>query len=176
MEVTVTRDSLSVQLTPAELADAIAFGREIYAQSRQKQRVKKELTTMNAALASQLGAVGECAVAKALGVVWPKHIDTFTEADLPHNIEVRQQSYPHYKLRVRHHDAPARRVVSVIVPPDFGDGRYVIPGWINAVHGKKPEYLCDPNGDGRPLYLVPLKKTHGMSSLVRLIAAEARYP
>jgi hypothetical protein len=46
------------------------------------------------------GSLGECAVAKGLGVEWTKGVNTFGKPDLPHNIQVKTRSDAKLDLKV----------------------------------------------------------------------------
>lgn len=168
-------DDIWVQLTREELQEAIDHGRWLYRESR-RQGIPDRVASphLRSEQVSIVGAVGEKSISKALGVPWRKGTNEFREPDLGHNIGVRFLTRDHYKLPVRTYDADSRRMVAITGRPEaLSTGLFRIPGWINAKHGKKPEFLCDPNKKGRPYYLVPQERLHqgrmGLELLLALI-------
>ena len=94
------------------------------------------------------GALGEMALAKALGVFWAG-VGLFRGADVV-NENVRTRSKHSYDLILHPSD-----------PDDWKywlltgcNGTYIIQGWCWGVDGKIDEYWQDPAG-GRPAYFVP---------------------
>lgn len=170
-------DDIWVELTRYELQEAIDHGRWLYAESRRLGIADRVASPhLKSEEISVLGAIGEQAVSRALGIPWRKGINEFREPDLGHNIGVRLLTRDHYRLPVRSYDKDSRRMVGV-VRPDRLTGLYRIPGWINAIHGKRPEFLQDPNRKGRPYYLVPQERLHrGKAGLELLLALIRKDP
>lgn len=115
------------------------------------------------ALANDIDAVGaELAVAKHTGRYWPAHIYRFVEPDIPPDIEVRHGTRPDSHLIVRANDYDDRRFVLVTgTMPDFE-----LVGWMGGSDAKRPEWRKDPNGDGKPCYMVPQSSLNNVSLLV----------
>lgn len=167
---------VSVSLTPEEIFEATEHGKALYAHSQMqalhgKMRDKRSFTTddVDGERAQIIGAIAEMAGAKAAGVAWPKHIDNFKGADLPHNIEVRLIGRQDFGLRVYKSDIDSRRVLGIIMPRGEEHLPCRVPGWINAVYGKRPEWLADPGGRQQPVYLVPQERLRPISLLLNLI-------
>lgn len=95
------------------------------------------------------GALGECAVAKWLGIYWTGNLGNLQAADVG-PFEVRTRSRAGYDLILHESDPDDRAFVLVTGL----NGEYVIRGWILARDGKKREYWKDPAG-GRPAFFVP---------------------
>lgn len=98
------------------------------------------------------GAGGELAFCRALGLNWPATVDTWkTVPDVP----------PFWEIRT------LRRMPGVKVVPEDDDNamvawvrgqlpRYEVMGYMVAGGAKQhPEWLRDPGGKGRAIYLVP---------------------
>jgi len=99
-----------------------------------------------------LGAMGEMALAKHLGVFWSRSINTFHNvADIQGGIEVRTVSAPHYKLILRGNDDPDRTYFLVAPAPE--PPVFKIIGSILGRDGMKPEFKGDPNGQGEAWFV-----------------------
>jgi len=120
----------------------------------------------------QLGALAECACAKALELPWLRGINTFKRPDLGHNIEVRLIGDDAFGLRVYPKDHNSRRVVGVIIEKGREREPYRIPGWINAKYAKKIKYQMDPGNRNRPFYGVPQDRLCDPKLLMELIQKE----
>lgn len=104
------------------------------------------------------GACGELAVAKALGRYWSGSVDAFDACDLP-GLQVKTTAHANARL---------------LIAPDADDGhryvlvtgmapRYRVCGWILAREAKRPDWLLDPSGKGRPaVFCVPQDALHPM--------------
>lgn len=102
-----------------------------------------------------VGACGEIAAAKFLGIYFPASFDTFG-ADLP-GWEVRTRSDHGSDLVVTKHDSDETRYVLVTGQPP----RMWVRGWLAAGEAKRPEWLAphrpDPNN---PLWFAPQSALH----------------
>lgn len=173
------RHDVWVTLTDAEYADAADHGRSLYAESQaahqagqmhdRRAGVKDGLTGEWAQI---IGAVAECAGAKACGLPWPKRRGNFKGADLAHNIDVRDHTGDWYGCRVSPRDHPSRRILMVIILKGQERGRYRIPGWINARYGQRPEWLQDFNRRQQPIHAAPQEELCPLDLLLALIAME----
>ena len=94
------------------------------------------------------GCLGECALAKHMGVYWSgKGIIGAPEVGV---MDVRTAARDSHRL-ILHESDDDDRVFWLLCGLN---GRYRIKGWILGRDGKKPEYWEDP-GTGRPAYFVP---------------------
>jgi hypothetical protein len=94
------------------------------------------------------GAMGECALAKHLGIFWSKGLPGATDVG-PH--DVSQTPLAHGKLIVHPTDDDSRRfyLVTGLL------GKYAIHGYMYGSQAKNPKYWADPQGTNRPAYFVP---------------------
>ena len=174
------KNDVFVTLSGIEIDEAMEVGRKIYQSSQERglrdyRKFKGNgWVDPDGERLQALGSVAERAAAKALGLEWTAWYDTFKRPDLHHNIEVRMMGVNRYGLRVYDRDHDSKRVVGIVIERGREAGPYRIPGWINAVHGKRPEYLMDPLGRGQPVFAVPQYRLHHLSVLMDLIEAEQR--
>lgn len=108
-----------------------------------------------------LGACGECAFAKATGRYWSGSVNTFKDADIGDNIQIRTRSQHHYDLIVR--DADRDDDVYVLVtggPHDF-----VLRGWMRCKDAKQEKYRQNYGGYG-DAYFVPQRALNPIDPLV----------
>lgn len=100
------------------------------------------------------GALGECAVAKAINRYWQPYIGKIDKVDLG-DLEIRTTKHPSGRLIIRKEDSIDANWVLVRGHFREDDGlHYNIVGWIRGVDGKKDEHWADPTGDNRPAYFV----------------------
>lgn len=166
------RHDVFVSLTDAEYAEAVTHGRQIYALSQGRGWTDHHNFTRNGVDGERiqiLGSIAERAVSKACGIEWTRWVNTFKAPDLHFNIEVRLIGRENYGLRVYPRDDDSRRVVGVVIERGMERKPYRIPGWINALHGKRPEWLIDPLNQGHPVYAVPQSRLHSLDVLMQLI-------
>ena len=164
-----------VTLTDAEINEAANFGSEMYESSQERglnDRRPEIRNGVDGRRVQMLGSVAERACSKALGIEWTHWMDTFRTPDLHHNIEVRLIGVNHYGLRVYDKDHDSRRVVGVVIEKGKEREAYRIPGWINAIYGKKERYKIDPHNKGQPVYAVPQDKLQPLDTLKFLVNAE----
>lgn len=96
------------------------------------------------------GAIGECAVAHALGRPWDASVNTFKSRPDVGPVEVRTRSRDDYELIVRVDDRDDSPYVLVV-------GRaptYRVVGWCWGHEAKRPEWVRT-HGDRPPAYFVP---------------------
>lgn len=138
-----------IELTPAEIQMAALVGTQRTVQCIQngsKHRYGAKDT--NAWQMSIEGAMGECALAKHLGIFWSKGLPGATDVG-PH--DVRQTPLAHGKLIVHPTDDDNRRfyLVTGLL------GKYLIHGYMYGRQAKQPKYWADPQGTNRFAYFVP---------------------
>ena len=108
-----------------------------------------------------LGACGEVAVAKLLGLHWAGTVDAFKDKpDILPNIEVRHRFDHKHDLIVRHDD-PGERiyVLSTGDPPDI-----YVHGWMHGEDAKNDKWLRNYGGH-KPAFFVPQKFLHDLETL-----------
>lgn len=95
------------------------------------------------------GALGECALAKALNLYWPGK-GGFREHDV-HNMQVRSSERDDARLIIHKEDGDGD--LFWLVTGKLG--KYKVHGCISGEHAKREEWWSDPSGTGRPAYFVP---------------------
>lgn len=109
------------------------------------------------------GAAGELAVAKALNMYWSGSVNTFGQADIGADIQVRlRKSTSDFEpcLIVRPEDDDAHLFVLVI-----GESPYFhVIGWLYGHECKKAEYF-KTYGQKRPAYFVPIPQLRDIHDL-----------
>lgn len=143
-----------VALTPTEIMQAAMVG--VMRQLQNMRDGRRPAFGAGSASDWQLhveGALGECALAKHLGIFWCG-VGALRAPDVG-VVDVRTRSNHSYDLILHDHD-PDERVFYLLTG---GNGRYVVRGWIRAGEGKRKEFWKDPAG-GRPAYFVPQEALH----------------
>ena len=138
-----------IELTPAEIQMAALVGTQRTVQCIQngsKHRYGAKDT--DAWQMSIEGAMGECALAKHLGIFWSKGTPGATDVG-PH--DVRQTPLAHGKLIVHPTDDNDRRFYLVTGLM----GKYAIHGYMYGRQAKQQKYWSDPQKTNRPAYFVP---------------------
>lgn len=109
-----------------------------------------------------LGAMGECAFAKATGRYWNGSVNTFRKGgDVGDTIQIRTRSNPTYDLIVREDDKDD--AVFVLVT---GEGiSFAIVGWMKGKEAKKKKYLKNYGNYG-DAFFVPQADLKSASELV----------
>jgi hypothetical protein len=140
---------IRVTLTPAELQTCREVGGDRIALAKGNPRFaykygKSGLDT------HRLGCMGELAAAKAIGIPWPKRVNTYrTLPDLDPFWEVRWTSNP---MRVKvATDDPAHFLVCHVTgnPPAFEVHGYILAGWV-----QKNVPATDPGDKGWAAHFV----------------------
>lgn len=107
-----------------------------------------------------LGALGECAFAKATGRYWAGSVNTFKRGGDVGLVQVRTRSCDHYDLIVRHDDADE----DVFVLVTGGPNDFTIRGWMLASEAKQKKYRNDYGGHG-VAYFVPQSELRPIGDL-----------
>jgi hypothetical protein len=101
-----------------------------------------------------LGALGERAAAKGLGIPWMPTVNTFKKPDVgPY--QVRTASRHYYDLRLHKRDADDE--IFLLVTEQHGV--YILQGWLWGREGKQQRYMKE-YVRGRPAYFVPRRDLH----------------
>lgn len=150
---------MKIKLTPSEMMTAAMVG-----VMRQIQNLKRKRRDAHGfqGPAWQIhieGAMGECAVAKALGLYWSGAVGNLKAADVG-EIEVRTTGYESGKLIVRNSDPDESIFVLVIGM----NGSYRLAGWLYGEKAKRPRYK-DKVGNRDVAYFVPQKELTKMDWL-----------
>lgn len=95
------------------------------------------------------GAMGECALAKALGIYWTGK-GRLRAPDVG-EVDVRTTEIPSGRL-ILHKEDPDDRAFYLLIGVN---GRYEVKRWCYGREGKKDEFWEDPTGKGRWAYFVP---------------------
>lgn len=108
-----------------------------------------------------LGALGECAFAKATGRYWSGSVNTFKAGgDIGDSIQIRTRSKHTYDLIVRDDDKDDDLFVLVTGGPN----EFVVHGWMRARDAKKEEYRQNYGNYGAAFF-VPKSRLLDISSL-----------
>lgn len=109
-----------------------------------------------------VGALGECAFAKATGRYWSGSVNTFKSGgDIGKNIQVRTRSKHSYDLIVRDGDKDD----DIFVLVTGGPTDYEIRGWMLARDAKSEKYRANYGGYG-DAFFVPAKDLHSISQFI----------
>lgn len=139
------KEKVRVKLSTQEMAAAAMVGvrRKVMSLKRQ-ETAGHDKTNWSDEIE---GAMGECAVAKALGIYWSPEVDLFKVPDVG-SLHVRQTSHANGKLIFRPGDADG---VYVLIRGSLGE--YEIAGWATSEECVNDRYLQAPNGRP-PAYFV----------------------
>ena len=140
-----------VTLTPGEILRAAIVG-----VMRQVRGLQEGLVATDGAKKSQYwqihidGALGECALAKHLGLYW-SGVGELRQTDVggTTGVDVRTRSEHHLDLVIKDKDPDDRRFY--LVTGSYGS--YQVHGWIMGRDGKQQKWWSDAGG--RQLYFVP---------------------
>lgn len=117
------------------------------------------------------GALGEQALAKAMGAYWSGEVGNLSASDIGKKIEVRTTQRQDGSLILHEWDKDDAHFFLLTGQ----HGTYRIVGWIEGRDGKRAAFWRDPVG-GRPAYFVPqaalYDPTHFMHSLPLPVADE----
>ena len=146
--------SLCAHVGLQRLVSAIKYSRQ--------DKVKRKRDWAESLNVHVLGALGEMACAKALGISWTGSVDTFkTVSDLRGDIEVRHRSNPTWDLIIRDSDKSDKvYVLTRGIPPDEVE----VVGYIQGHAGKKNEYKKDWGKWGEA-YFIPADALHPIEEL-----------
>ena len=139
---------IEVSLTRDEWAQAVfvALLRQHHSLHRSSADSLYEKPWMAQLEIHMLGACGELAAAKAIGLPWPSSVNTYKgESDLPGGIEVRHRTKSHYDLIVRDDDPDDRRYVLTL--GEVADvPKIKVVGWFFGSYSGRHRYLHLPVG------------------------------
>ena len=142
---------MRVKLTPTEMMTAAHIG--IMRQVQNLKKLRADAHGAKTDLGWQMhieGAMGECAVAKALGCYWSGAIGILDASDVG-EIEVRTTAHKSGRLILHQEDSKYNYYVLAVGK----NGEYELIGYIWGKHGMKDEYWEDPTGTNRFAYFVP---------------------
>lgn len=108
-----------------------------------------------------LGALGECAFAKATNRYWSGSVNTFKAPDIGGNIQIRTRSKHSYDLIVRDSDSDS----DVFVLVTGGPQTFRVHGWMRAADAKQAEFRSNYGGYGAA-YFVPQSALRPIDPLV----------
>ena len=108
-----------------------------------------------------LGALGECAFAKATGRYWSGSVNTFKVGGDVGAIQVRTRSSHDYDLLVRDGD----RDSDIFVLVTGGPNEFRVHGWMRGSEAKAGEYRRNYGGYGEAFF-VPKERLKGIEPLV----------
>jgi hypothetical protein len=108
-----------------------------------------------------LGALGECAFAKATNRYWSGSVNTFKAADVGDNIQIRTRSKHSYDLIVRDGDKDD----DVYVLITGGPSEFTLHGWMRCGDAKQPRYRANYGNYGEA-YFVPKSALHPIDPLI----------
>ncbi len=132
---------MRIRLTGPEMTMAGLTGVCRFVESREKGRVPGTRTMLEAAGGDILGAMGEAAVAKALGRYWLGEWLNHKAMDVP-GYQVRHTSYDSGHLCVQDSDADGERFVLVVGdPPNLR-----VVGWMWGGEAKQLKYYSQTFG------------------------------
>lgn len=145
IEVTVPQD---------EYDEAIRIGKKRFEQA--KQGHMRDTIGEDDERSHVLGAIGECAAAKALGIEWSKSLHTFKTVPDVGRFDIRTRSRSDGELIVREND-PVGRPVILVVPSGGRSGRdWCLAGQIDgSLYWRQVRWWGDPGGRGHPCWSIP---------------------
>lgn len=154
---------ISVTLTADEWASAVfvAALRQHHSLHRNSADSLYEKPWMDQFNIHVLGACGEIAVAKALGLHWGGTVNAYkTKPDVEPDIEVRHRTKSYYDLIVRKDDPDDRRYFLTI-----GEAselpKISLVGWISGAEAKQDRWLAR-HGGWKEAYFVPQGELNGV--------------
>jgi hypothetical protein len=106
-------------------------------------------------------ALGELALAKAMGVFWNGAIGNL-KADDVGVLQVRTTRYDNGRLTIHPPDADDRAFVLIT-------GRaphFTLRGWMRACDAKQDKWWTDPTGGKRPAFFVPQSELHPIEDIL----------
>ncbi len=162
---------IEVRLAWDELQFAAEVGvrRRIYGLSQCKVR-DGQVAHLTGYQDNVLGACGEMAVAKYLGLYWPPSIGTTRHNGVkPPDVagyEVRTRSVNWWDLMLHKRDPDERIAILILAEKE---PIFLLPGWILCADGKLPKYWDDPSkkagGPSRPAFFIPQDDLASMETL-----------
>lgn len=147
-----------VRLTDMEMRIAALLGVERHVQSASRKTTRGQAAETS--LQSHIvGASGEIAVAKALGLYPGFTVNNFKEPDIEPNIQVR--SAIKGRLILSDKDNPFQKYVFVLgFAPNLE-----VAGWVWGYDAQIKKWFLDPNNGRPPAYFVPKEALKPISSI-----------
>jgi hypothetical protein len=142
-------------LSEEEIQAGKRLGNRRYKESR-KQGLKQSIKNYSVEI-DYLGAWGEIAVAKALGIEFIPTVNTFKAADIGVNLQVRTTDWPNGHLLVKDRDNDDH-IYILCRCPRFP--KFEIVGWCFGREAKNPDWLTDFGA-----YSVPNNKLRSIETL-----------
>lgn len=158
----VEPERIVIELSPADMALGRACGEKRLADS--KRRKLRDKLGVDATWKHEIGAQGEIAFARWLGVPWECTTGAFGKPDVA-GCQIKTRQKTSYELVV--HDNDPGRTPCVLIsahPP-----RFWIRGWIFARDAKRPEWKKTVVGDWEG-YFVP---THELRPMADFLTSDA---
>lgn len=143
---------VTVHISPEEFARCAAGGMLRFVSSSSKghnHRSVRERTYYERLEDETVGAVGEYALCKYLGIEWDAPVDTFHNVPDVGDVEVRATRHDTGCLVVRDNDADDRIFVLVTGTAPTVE----IRGWIRGVDAKREVFIRDPHGHRRAWFV-----------------------
>lgn len=170
----ITLGPLTVTLTEEEVRFATEIG------SRRYRDVAAHRRTNRAALVGTddeganhaLGALGEAAFAKWLGIPYSGTVNTFRSVKDVAGYEVRTRRGPRARLIIRPSDEGIYVLVTTVDVEGYAAGRtdrWAIRGWMTAEDARQHQWAQNP-GDRAPCWMIPQDYLHPMSLLPKMEA------
>lgn len=127
---------VEVTLTDLEMRFAQLTGKARHDESHGKRRdnIGNTVTAEHSLKVHMVGAAGEIAAAKVLGLYWCPSIGTFHKADLGRNIQVRTRSHHGYDLVIR--DGDCDKDIFVLVTREPGSRLFRVGGWLRCDYAR----------------------------------------
>jgi hypothetical protein len=154
---------IEVELTKSEVFTAAMVGLQrqcssLFKKSKNRFEIEKEKEWG----IHIIGAMGEAAAARGLGMYWPMSVDTYKDPDILPNIQVRTRTKDDGDLIVRDDDDDNEIFVLVT-----GTGpKFMLRGYVTGKEAKKKEWLKSPNG-WKAAYFVPQSKLKSIEDLLK---------
>ena len=147
-----------IRLTETEMLVAGILGSERHRLSANRKTTRGQ--PVETSLDSHtVGAYGEIATAKALGLYPGFTVNNFDGPDIEPNIQVR--SARKGKLILTDRDNPFQIYVLVLgIAPDLD-----VAGWVWGYEGQDKKWLFDPNNNRPPAYFVPAKVLRSIETI-----------
>lgn len=158
---------IPVVLSSREMAEGRSLGMERVRRSVERGELPQFPYTGEESAARQhiLGARGEAAFCKALGLDWVMSVDNFADDWIPGGVvpgidqppfwQVRTSPNPN-RVKVTPRDHPEAMVVHV--QGDHGSPQFRVHGYIMAGWAQARVPALDEGGRGRPAHFVPIAK------------------
>ena len=150
-----------IRLTPSEMMTAAHIGIMRQVQNLKKLRIDAYGAKTNLGWQIHIeGAMGECAVAKALGCYWSGAIGVLNAGDVG---EVQVRTTTHKNGRLILHKLDPLNCYYVLAIGE--NGEYEMAGYLWGKNGMNDKHWEDPTGTNRFAYFVPREELTDFSLL-----------